>query len=75
MPRRTLYDPLQAISRTTWLVVRNKHRQPLESKEIAPGVDLRPILQAALAERTAADWTCTDIGPACGFLFAERADA
>jgi hypothetical protein len=72
MGRRNRPDPLEPLQVPTWLVARNKHRQPLESREIAAGADLRAVLQAALAERTAAGWTCTDIGRACGFFFADR---
>jgi hypothetical protein len=53
-------------------VVRNGHRQALEWREIAPGVDLRAILEAARSELTAASWICDDIGRACGFFFAVR---
>ena len=71
MPRRTLYDPLQAVLWPTYLVIRNKHRQPLESRQVLPGVDLRAFLKAVRTERTTAGWTCTDIGLATGFFFAE----
>jgi hypothetical protein len=54
MSRRTLHDPLQPLPQATWLVVRNKHRQPLESCEIAPGADLRAVLMTARSERMAA---------------------
>jgi hypothetical protein len=74
MVRRNRPEPLQPLRQPTWLVVRNKHRAPLESREIAAGVDLRAILEAARSERIAAGWTCDEIGPACGFFFAERAD-
>lgn len=72
MPRRTRYDPLQRLQRPTWLVLRNSHRQPLEWLEIAPGSDLRAILQGARAERIAAGWTCTEIGPRESVFMAER---
>lgn len=73
MTRRTRYDPLQPIAQPTWLVVRNKHRHALQATAHAPSADLRAILQTARAERTAAGWVCDDIGPSCGFFFAERA--
>jgi hypothetical protein len=73
MPRRTRYDPLQPLPQPTWLVVRNQHRQPLEWRQLAAGANLRAMLEAARAERAADGWACDDIGPACGFFFAERA--
>lgn len=73
MVRGNRPDPLQALQQPTWLVVRNKHRQPLESREIAPGADLRRILQATRAERISVGWACDVIGRWCGFFFAERA--
>jgi hypothetical protein len=59
MVRRNRPDALQPLRQPTWLVVRNKHRQPLESRQLVPCVDLRAVLQAALIERTAAGWNCT----------------
>jgi hypothetical protein len=73
MVRRNRPDPLQPLQVPTWLVVRNKHGQALESREIAAGGDLRAVLQLALAERTAAGWVCDDIGPVCSFFFASLA--
>ena len=72
MARRNRPDPLQPLQVPTWLVVRNKHSQATEWREIAAGVALRAVLHAALAERTAAGWACDDIGPVCAFFFAER---
>lgn len=72
MVRRNRPDPLQPLPVSTWLVVRDKHRSALESREIARGADLRAILQAARSERIAAGWTCTSIGSSDGCFFAER---
>jgi hypothetical protein len=73
MPRRNRYDPLQPIPEPTWLVIRNKYRQPLEWRQLAAGAELRSILQAARCERIAAGWVCEEIGRSCGFFFTERA--
>jgi hypothetical protein len=73
MRRRSFPDPLQPLTVPTWLVTRNAHRQALDSRELAAGADLRAILVQARDERLAAGWACTDIGPAVGFFFAERA--
>jgi hypothetical protein len=72
MSRRTRYDPLQPLPCPTWLVTRDKHRCPLESREITAGADLRAVLHSARADRIAAGWVCDDIGRSCGFFFAER---
>jgi hypothetical protein len=73
MVRRNRPDPLQPHQVPTWLVTRNKHRQPVEWREIAAGADPRAILQAARSEHSAIGWVCDDIGPRCGFYFCERA--
>jgi len=65
-------DALQPLQQPTWLVVRNMHCRPLQSRELAPGTDLRAILQADTAERFASGWGCTDIGRACSDFFAAR---
>jgi hypothetical protein len=72
MPRRTRYDPLQRLQQPTWLVVRNKHRQPLEWRQLAPGADLRAMLLAARTERIAAGWVCTEVGRHESVFMAER---
>ena len=70
--RRRPADPLLPLQQPTWLVVRNKHRQPLEWREVEPGVDLRALLEAARAERMVAGWTCDAIGYVCSFFFPMR---
>ena len=70
--RRRPVDPLLPLPAPTWLVVRNVHRQPLEWREIAPGVDLRAYLELARSDHTVAGWTCEDIGRVCSFFFATR---
>jgi hypothetical protein len=72
MARRNRPDPLPPLQVPTWLVTRNKHRQPLEWRRLAAGADLRAILEVSRAERIAAGWACDDIGPHCGFFFCER---
>jgi hypothetical protein len=73
MGRRNRPDPLEPLQVPTWLVVRNRHRAPLEWRRLAARADLRAILEASKAERIAAGWTCDDIGPRCGFYFCELA--
>jgi hypothetical protein len=65
-----LHDPLQV---PTWLVVRNKHRQPLEWRRLAAGADLRAILGCETDQRITAGCARNDIGPRCTFFFCERA--
>jgi hypothetical protein len=43
MASRKSPDPLLSLSRPTWLLVR--HRQALERRRLAPGLDLRSILR------------------------------
>jgi hypothetical protein len=57
--RRASPDPLEPISETTWLVVRNALSQVLECSELAPRTDLRALLTAARDARLAADSTVT----------------
>jgi hypothetical protein len=73
MRRRQLYDPLQTIAQTCWLVVRDRHRHAVEVREIPAAADLRAALNCVRDERIAAGWTCTPIGRSQGFLFCERA--
>lgn len=73
MARRNRPDPLQPLQVPAWLVTRNQNRAPLESSQLAPGANLRAILQAARAARISSGWGCDDIGPSTGFFFAERA--
>jgi hypothetical protein len=51
----------------TWLVVRNVHRQALESRQLGAGVVL-----VERGQRTAAGWPCEDIGYVCSLFFATR---
>lgn len=71
LPRRTLDDSLQSTLWPTYLVTRNKHRHPLDSRQVPPSVDLRAFLNTVREDRITAGWTCTDIGRATGFFFAE----
>jgi hypothetical protein len=57
--RRASPDPLEPISETMWLVVRNALSQVLECSELAPRTDLRALLTAARDARLAADSTVT----------------
>jgi hypothetical protein len=50
----SLVDPLLPLPQPTWLVVRNVHRQALEWRRLAPGLDLRAILNYEREQRTAA---------------------
>ncbi|HTC44780.1 MAG TPA: hypothetical protein VK696_07015 [Steroidobacteraceae bacterium] len=73
MRRRQLYDPLQRLAQSCWLVVRDQHRQAVEVREIPAGSDLRTTLNSARDERIGAGWNCTEIGRSLGFVFCERA--
>jgi hypothetical protein len=53
-------------------VVRNVHRQPLEWRWLAPGLDLRAILNYERDKWLSEGWTCDDIGPICAFFFCQR---
>jgi hypothetical protein len=70
--RRQSHDPLQPLLVASWLVVRDGCRQPLESRELPAGVDLRRILTQERAGRTTAGWNCEEIGRYCSFFFCER---
>lgn len=51
---------------------RDMLRQPLEWRKMAPGADLRAILNYERDQRIAAAWACDDIGSVCSFFFAVR---
>jgi hypothetical protein len=68
--RRRPTDPLLPLPQPTWLVVRNVHRQALESRQLRPSADLRAILGSERDQRAAAGWACEDIGRVCSFFFA-----
>jgi hypothetical protein len=71
--RRSNYDPLAACDRPRWLVTLSMCREPLSTREIAPGADLRAVMRDAQAAMLADDWQ-----PECdgrhGFFFARRGD-
>lgn len=71
--RRQTHDPLQPLAVASWLVVRDRCRQALKSRELGAGVDLRVILAHERDLRTAAGWTCEEIGNRCSFFFCEQA--
>ena len=70
--RRRPIDPLLPLAQPTWLVVRNVHRQALESRLLAAGADPRAILNYERDQRTAGGWVCEDIAWMCSFFFAVR---
>ena len=81
MRRRSRPEPLKPRREATWLVVRDRLSQVVESTPLEPLVDLRAVLTAAREARIAEGWECEDIGPCValcvGFLpqcLAKRAD-
>lgn len=70
--RRHRPDPLAPIDQPTWLVVRDGLNTALAATELAPGADLRAVLEAARSERIAAGWKAEPIGQCVSFVFATR---
>lgn len=72
MARRGRFDPLKPTNTATWLVVRDVLSQEVERTEIAPGADLRKILNDERAARIAAGWDAEEIPTLCSFFFCKR---
>jgi hypothetical protein len=70
--RRSQPDPLAPQPERTWLVVRDRTRAVLESQELAPGVDPRPVLAAVREARSASGWACEDMGSVSAGSFCSR---
>jgi hypothetical protein len=73
MRRRNRPEPLKSRSQPTWLVVRDRLSQVVESTPLEPLADLRAVLTAAREARIADGWECEDIGPCVAFFFCSRA--
>ena len=71
--RRGRYDPLATSADPRWLKVQDGFRQELSSIRIAPGTDLRQLMQAEAARWVAAGWE-VEIEDECrhGFFFIRR---
>jgi hypothetical protein len=74
MRRRSAHDPLKPTDVVTWLVVRNVHRDVLDSTRLCPGADLAAALSAERNARIAAGWTAEPIPAHCAFFFCARDD-
>ena len=72
MRRRSRPEPLKPRSEATWLVVRNRLSQVVESTPLEPYADLRAVLTAAREARIAEGWVCEDIGSCVAFFFCTR---
>ena len=72
MRRRTSHDPLKAVNRPTWLVIRNVHSEVVESTQLPPGTDLATALTDARQIRIANGWTTQHIPPHCAFFFCAK---
>ena len=72
MRRRNRPEPLKPRSDATWLVVRDRLSQVVESTPLEPSADLRAVLTAAREARIAEGWECEDIGSCVAFFFCTR---
>ena len=72
MRRRSRPEPLKPRSQATWLVVRDRLNQVVESTPLEPYADLRAVLTAAREARIAQRWECEDIGSCVAFFFCRR---
>jgi len=72
MRRRSRPEPLKPRREATWLVVRDRLSQVVESTPLEPLVDLRAVLTAAREARIAEGWECEEIGSCVAFFFCTR---
>jgi hypothetical protein len=70
--RRTNYDPLAPITALTWLAARDKYGKVLESRELAPGADLRAIITAERNRLLTEGWAADEIGRCSAFFYCTR---
>jgi hypothetical protein len=55
--RRALFDPFARTTERRWLVIRDRHGSIVESRELAPEIDLRRLFVASILEWMDAGWT------------------
>lgn len=71
--RRSSYDPLATRDQPRWLVTLTMFREPLNTREIPPGADLRAVMHEARTAMLADGWQPESDGY-YGFFFARRGD-
>jgi hypothetical protein len=70
--RRTLFDPFASTTERRWLVVRNQHSSILESRELAPDIDLRRLFVASILEWIDDGWTVGEFSSVGAAFFCSR---
>jgi hypothetical protein len=70
--RRALFDPFARTTERRWLVVRNQHGSILESRELAPDIDLRRRFVASILEWIDEGWTVGEFSSASAAFFCAR---
>jgi hypothetical protein len=71
--RRTLFDPFARTAERRWLVVRNEHGSILESRELAPDIDLRRLFIASILEWIDGGWAVGEFSSVAAAFFCARA--
>jgi hypothetical protein len=70
--RRTLYDPFARTTERRWLVVRNEHGSIIESRELAPEIDLERLFVASILEWIDGGWIVGEFSSVGAALFCTR---
>ena len=71
-PRRNVFDPLEPTKELRWYVVRDMHGALLESRELAPGSDLKRVFVLAILKHLDAGWQIGGFGSRAGVFFCAR---
>jgi hypothetical protein len=70
--RRALFDPFARTTERRWLVVRNEHGSILESRELAPDIDLKRLFVASILEWMDGGWAVREFSSASAVFFCAR---
>jgi hypothetical protein len=71
-PQRNVFDPLEPTKELRWYVVRDMHGVLLESRQLAPGSDLKRVFVLAILEHLDAGWQIGEFGSRAGVFFCAR---
>jgi hypothetical protein len=74
MPRRTVYDPLEATLEPRWYIVRDRLNAVLEMRPLAAGSDLKRVFVGAMLEHIDASWQLGEFGSRGGSFFCARGE-